>query len=60
MHSTSFHTFLWIAELDRRLGDINGDIIDHENRILRRLSSFVCKYNRYIREPLKIVGLMDW
>lgn len=53
-HSVGF------VELDKRLGDINGDIIDHENRILSRLSGFICKYNKNIREPLKVIGLMDW
>lgn len=48
------------TELDRRLGDINGEIIDHENRILRRLSGFICKYNKNIRDPLKIISLLDW
>lgn len=47
-------------ELDKRLGDINGKIIDHENRILSRLSGFICKYNKNIRDPLKVIGLMDW
>ncbi|KAJ8918621.1 hypothetical protein NQ315_013127 [Exocentrus adspersus] len=47
------------VELDQRLGDINAEIIDHENRILRRLSGFILKYNKDIREPLKIIGLMD-
>ncbi|KAJ8952800.1 hypothetical protein NQ318_008117 [Aromia moschata] len=47
-------------ELDKRLGDINAEIIDHENRILRRLSDLVVKYNKDIREPLRIIGLMDW
>ncbi|XP_018568658.1 mutS protein homolog 5-like isoform X2 [Anoplophora glabripennis] len=47
------------VELDKRLGDINAEIIDHENRILRRLSGFILKYNKDIREPLKIIGLMD-
>ncbi|KAJ8986006.1 hypothetical protein NQ317_013890 [Molorchus minor] len=46
-------------ELDKRLGDINSEIIDHENRILGRLSGFTLKYNKDIREPLKIIGLMD-
>ncbi|CAH1118956.1 unnamed protein product [Phaedon cochleariae] len=46
-------------ELDKRLGDINAEIIDHENRILRRLSGFILKYNKDIREPIKIIGLMD-
>ncbi|XP_030754739.1 mutS protein homolog 5-like [Sitophilus oryzae] len=47
------------VEMDRRLGDINGEIIDHENRILRRLAGFVLKYNRDIREPLRLIALMD-
>ncbi|KAJ8964564.1 hypothetical protein NQ314_004868 [Rhamnusium bicolor] len=47
------------VELDKRLGDITAEIIDHENRILRRLSGFILKYNKDIREPLKIIGLMD-
>nr|XP_023023464.1 mutS protein homolog 5-like isoform X1 [Leptinotarsa decemlineata] len=47
------------VELDKRLGDINSEIIDHENRILRRLSGFILKYNNDIREPLKIIGLID-
>ncbi|XP_060528669.1 mutS protein homolog 5-like isoform X2 [Cylas formicarius] len=47
------------VELDKCLGDINAEIIDHENRIIRRLSSFAIKYERDIRNPLKIIGLMD-
>ncbi|XP_072388558.1 mutS protein homolog 5-like [Diabrotica undecimpunctata] len=47
------------VELDKRLGDIYLEIIDHENRILRRLSGFILKYNKDIREPLKIIGMID-
>ncbi|KAG5894164.1 hypothetical protein JTB14_001860 [Gonioctena quinquepunctata] len=47
------------VELDQRLGDINAEIIDHENRILRRLSGFILKHNKDIREPLRIIGLID-
>ncbi|KAF7272026.1 hypothetical protein GWI33_015165 [Rhynchophorus ferrugineus] len=47
------------VEMDQRLGDINGDIIDHENRILRRLASFILKYNNDIREPLRLISLID-
>lgn len=57
---SSITHFFGLSELDKRLGDINGDIIDHENRILSRLSGFICKYNKNIREPLKIIGLIDW
>ncbi|XP_044266292.1 LOW QUALITY PROTEIN: mutS protein homolog 5-like [Tribolium madens] len=46
-------------ELDESLGDINAEIIAHENRILRRLSSFILKYNKDIREPLRILSLID-
>ncbi|RZC42494.1 mutS protein 5-like [Asbolus verrucosus] len=46
-------------ELDESLGDINAEIIAHENRILQRLSSFVLKYNKDIREPLRILALID-
>ncbi|XP_050310224.1 mutS protein homolog 5-like [Anthonomus grandis grandis] len=46
-------------DLDRRLGDINAEIIDHENRILRRLSALTTKYNKDIRDALKIVALLD-
>ncbi|XP_068897033.1 mutS protein homolog 5-like isoform X2 [Tenebrio molitor] len=45
--------------LDESLGDINAEIIAHENRILQRLSSFVIKYNKDIREPLRVLGLID-
>ncbi|CAG9863939.1 unnamed protein product [Phyllotreta striolata] len=46
-------------ELNKRLGDTILEIIDHENRIMRRLSGFIIKYNKDIREPLKVVGLID-
>lgn len=48
-----------ILEMDKRLGDVNAEIIDHENRILRRLGGFIIKYNMNIREPFKIIGLID-
>ncbi|XP_056636028.1 mutS protein homolog 5-like [Diorhabda sublineata] len=47
------------VELDNRLGDIVSEIIDHENRIIRRLSGFILKYNRDITEPLKKIGMID-
>ncbi|KAH1009656.1 hypothetical protein HUJ04_001983 [Dendroctonus ponderosae] len=47
------------VELDKRLGDINAEIIDHENRILRRLSAFTLKYNKDIRQALKAVAIID-
>ncbi|EFA10321.2 mutS protein homolog 5 isoform X2 [Tribolium castaneum] len=46
-------------ELDENLGDINAEIIAHENRILQRLSSFILKYNKDIREPLRVLSLFD-
>ncbi|KAJ3643741.1 hypothetical protein Zmor_026433 [Zophobas morio] len=46
-------------ELDESLGDINAEIIAHENRILQRLSSFILKYNKDIREPLRVLALID-
>lgn len=45
--------------MDKRLGDINAEIIDHENRILRRLSAFTLKYNKDIRDSTKIIALID-
>ncbi|XP_066253416.1 mutS protein homolog 5-like [Euwallacea similis] len=47
------------VELDRRLGGINAEIIDHENRILRRLSEFALKYNKDIRNAVKVVAKID-
>lgn len=48
------------AELDRRLGDIHAEVIAHENRIIERLSGFVVRHNKCIRDPLQIVAMMDW
>jgi len=42
------------------LGDIDSEIIDHENRIIRRLSSYTLKYNKDIREALKVIAKIDW
>ncbi|XP_044754707.1 mutS protein homolog 5-like [Coccinella septempunctata] len=47
------------VELDKGLGDINAEIVAHENRIIQRLSGFVLKYNKDIREPLKFISLID-
>nr|CAH7759268.1 unnamed protein product [Callosobruchus chinensis] len=47
------------VDLDRKLGDINTEIIDHENRIVRRLAGFILKHRRDIMEPIKIIGLID-
>ncbi|KAL1490889.1 hypothetical protein ABEB36_011567 [Hypothenemus hampei] len=47
------------VELDKRVGDINSEIIDHENRILRRLSGFTLKYNKDIRHAIKLIGKID-
>ncbi|CAH2011861.1 unnamed protein product [Acanthoscelides obtectus] len=47
------------VELDRKLGDINTEIIDHENRIVRRLAGFILKHRRDIMEPIRIIGLID-
>ncbi|KAL3267858.1 hypothetical protein HHI36_006999 [Cryptolaemus montrouzieri] len=47
------------AELDEVLGDINAEIVAHENRIVQRMSGFILKYNKDIREPLNIIALID-
>lgn len=49
-----------IAELDAQLGEINMEIISHENRIIERLSGYVLTYSRNIYEPLRVIGLIDW
>lgn len=49
----------FFSELDKGLGDINAEIVAHENRIIQRLSGFVLKYNKEIREPLKFIALID-
>ncbi|CAH0555687.1 unnamed protein product [Brassicogethes aeneus] len=46
-------------ELDKYYGDINSEIIDHENRIIRRLSGFISKYQKAIRDPLRELALID-
>lgn len=45
--------------MDNQLGDIQMDIIAHENRIIKRLSGYILKFNKDIREPLKLIGLLD-
>ncbi|KAK9890839.1 hypothetical protein WA026_012185 [Henosepilachna vigintioctopunctata] len=47
------------VELDETFGDINAEIIAHENRLIQRMSSFVLKYNKDIREPLKLLAFID-
>lgn len=49
-----------ITELDSQLGEINVEIIAHENRILERLSGYVLAYSKNIYEPLRFIALIDW
>ncbi|KAK4882098.1 hypothetical protein RN001_005417 [Aquatica leii] len=46
-------------ELDKQLGNIHFDILTHQNRIIQRLSDLVLRFNKDIREPLKIIGMID-
>lgn len=42
------------------MGNIHTDIIDHENRIIQRLTGFVLQNNKCIRQPLRLIALIDW
>ncbi|KAF5275985.1 hypothetical protein FQA39_LY00781 [Lamprigera yunnana] len=46
-------------ELDKQLGNIHLDILAHQNRIILRLSDFVMQHTKDIREPLKIIAMID-
>lgn len=49
-----------LLELDKKQGSIHTDIIAHENRIIQRISDFVVRNNKCIRQPLNLVALLDW
>ncbi|XP_018326196.1 mutS protein homolog 5 [Agrilus planipennis] len=46
-------------ELDKRLGNIQQEILAHETRIIQRLSGFVLQHSKNIRESLHIISRID-
>ncbi|XP_022918563.2 mutS protein homolog 5-like [Onthophagus taurus] len=46
-------------ELDKHMGQLHNDIIEHEIRIIQRLSGLVLKSIKSIQEPLRILSLID-
>ncbi|XP_017784719.1 PREDICTED: mutS protein homolog 5-like [Nicrophorus vespilloides] len=46
-------------ELDKQLGNVITDILEHEHRIIERLADFVLRFNNHIREPLDVIALID-